>query len=292
MKYVPLFAAEQVYTCVNSLHLVGYRVKHPDLHNFSLELSSFTRTLGPLIEDEYWKSFIRTLRRQRFEWTSAPLPFNYREAESQPNLDSLSKRLINCKQIFPEFATDSQHLFDMFRKLINSRDNPLLEAIKGIPADQSKSVALLVFKSSLIPDTEKILKSTNLGYIDVVNVSQLRDDICYSKLIVIGAASWFLEFEYVFTAPRAREIQLVKYTWLSDRWERESVFPKPSNDSVFTSPNKFVARFFYESENHELDEKITSSATIDPDEILPKVNWAKIKNKAMMNEPGGPSCRI
>lgn len=171
MKHIAMFTADEIYSCANCIRLTSHRVSHQDLGNFSLELKRFLSALGPLVNDDYWRFFTSTLKRHRFEWSSAPLPFNYKDAELRVSVDALSRHLVNCEQVFSGFASEARHLVDKCSGLAYSSDNPLLTAIKSLPGEKAGDTALLILKSSLIPAVEKMLDSTNLRGTHVVSVS-------------------------------------------------------------------------------------------------------------------------
>lgn len=283
MKKVILYSANRIYDCSNRLNLECHLVSHKDFANFSLELKRFISFLGVLAEDDYWKTFTRILKRYRFHWSAAPIPFNYKESGIHSNLDMLSKHIINCEQVFSGFADQAHHLLDTFAALAQLDNNPLLPTIINTLIEGEGDAAILIPKTSLIPAVEKVVDNANLKGTTVVSASQLRSDVCFSKLVAVGSASWFPE--YVFTAPRAPEIRLVKYDWLSDKWERDSLFLGNSGLGETKNLHKLIASFL--SQPKESGGIETPSALqLDPDEIIPKVNWEQVKFRAIDSEFG------
>ena len=68
---------DALYECSEHLVVVPYQIKHDPFRRFSMRLRRFEQVLGEAAEDEYWRDFLRKLRRYRFELSAAPLPFNH-----------------------------------------------------------------------------------------------------------------------------------------------------------------------------------------------------------------------
>ncbi|MCI0356768.1 MAG: hypothetical protein L0099_17295, partial [Acidobacteria bacterium] len=56
----------------------------------------------------------------------------------------------------------------------------------------------------------------------LIGAAQLRGDQFCEALVLFGPCGWYPE--YVFTAPRARNIHVVSYSWIRDGWKPGPLF--------------------------------------------------------------------
>ena len=283
MTYISLSDVSAIYDCSSCVKIKRKRVKHNEFRSFCLALKSFERSLGEAVEEDYWREFLRPLRRYRFYLCAAPLPFNHPTVCQPESLELLRKHLLNCEFIYPNFKAAAQDIFNRLTGLSELCGNPLLDSVAELSA-RYREGALLLKESRLILAVEEILASSPvLSGIQVVVPSQLRGSTCYKTLAVIGPQRWFRECEYIFTAARAREIQIVHYNWITDNWKPESVFV--GSEKVPESAPEY-------SLIPEAEEVKGSSGTegtvnsLEPEEILlPSLNWSQIAKKFCRSSP-------
>jgi len=96
---------------------------------------------------------------------------------------------------------------------------------------------------------------------------QLRGGRCYERLIVVGPTTWFPEF--VFSAPRATELHLVRYKWLWDQRRDAPAFAGSADAEGHRNGWRRLPQL------DEEPERPSDFPTIDPGEIAPRVDWAK-----------------
>lgn len=267
MNTITLSDINQIYCCSKEHEIQSpYPLEHPEFRDFCLTLKNFERKLRQQeeIEEDYWKSFLRPLRRYRFQLSSAPLPFCY-PVIHKSELAEFSRKLATCKDIYPAFASDAIELFELVTNLSKSTANPILDLITTLyNKGKIEKVALLLKESHLIQAVKEILSDhQNLRNLELVNPFQLRDSHCYQSLFVVGAARWFPD--YVFSAPRAQKIQLIHYNWITSKWKPEPVF---IGSVPWQSPK--LEKVDVQLKTEKVEEYL------EPDDILPTINWSQI----------------
>ena len=117
---------------------------------------------------------------------------------------------------------------------------------------------MLVKESRLIPTVEQILANDpDLCEVELLNPYQIRNSACYDTLIMIGPTRWFPD--YTLSAPRAKTIHLICYSWVSDKWELKNVFVTPTPmQKVFPLRREYVSQ---------------KSLTEPADDLLPSIDW-------------------
>jgi hypothetical protein len=195
------------------------RLHHQELSNYCFHLKTFNNSLGENAQDDYWKKFITPLRRYQFQLCAAPLAFNYPK-ECQPDfLKHIKEHLSKCKQLYPDYEIAAVSLFENFINISKSSQNPIHDFITD------KKVALLVKENYLISYINDYLNKTNqVNHFEIILPSALRSTKCYKNLVVIGMLNWFSEYEYIFTASRCKQIDVVQYSLSKDKYKFNSAF--------------------------------------------------------------------
>ena len=273
MTHISLLAVNDIYSCSNCCKIKHHPVKHHEFGNFCLQLKNFERQLNEAAEDDYWKTFLRPLRQYQFELCAAPLPFNHSTVCQPETLDVLEKHLSRCERLYPNFTITARALLAYVTVLSQSYENPLLDFIAEIYSTcWGENVALLVKESKLISAVEKMLATNpRLRGIELLVPSQLRGGTCYERLIVIGPTRWFPD--YIFSASRATEIEILHYSWIRDKWQPEPVFLGSNN--VQTLAPQTVQ--FAMPEKVNSNDNATVGNYLEPEELLlPPINWSQI----------------
>src|SRR2546423_15283969 len=99
-----LTVATAIYSCRSTLQIERHPIAHPAFREFSFKLRNFEGALGDEIENEYWKPFVRRLKRYRFEVTAAPLDFGNPVLMSTELMKRLQGHIAHLTMQFPRFA--------------------------------------------------------------------------------------------------------------------------------------------------------------------------------------------
>ncbi|BDA71631.1 hypothetical protein CAL7716_057970 [Calothrix sp. PCC 7716] len=195
------------------------RLHHQELTNYYLHLKEFKKSLGENAEDDYWKEFIRPLKRYQFQLCAAPLAFNYPKECQPDSLKYIKEHLSKCKQLYPDYEISALKLFEDFMNISKSSQNPLHNFIR------KDKITLLVKEHYLISCINDYLRKTNqINNFEIILASQLRNTKCYENLVIVGMINWFSDYEYIFTAPRCKSIDIVQFALGRDKQKFTSAF--------------------------------------------------------------------
>lgn len=262
-----LSQVDSIYDNSQKCKINFYPVPHQQLRHFCFGLSHLDKQIyrENLNDDSFWQDFLLTFKRYRFELCSTPIPFNSPEIIDKINLEHLQQQLKRIKLIYSEKIFNlTQEVLNQFYALIQCSDNPLLDYFYQHLS--SHKLFYLINTSVLLQRSKQVNLVTKYlsSQLELLTPTKLRDCQCYDQLIVIGCTRWFPE--YIFTAPRAREIDIIHYNWFEDKWKPQSVFVCSSN---IEQENDIVSD---NSRKKPEPEKLPSNK-LAPEEVLPpKIN--------------------
>ena len=272
MKFIPINSISGIYECIQFCVMKWHWVDHEKLHTFSLALRKFERLLGEEKDEELWQQFLRPLKRFRFRLCATPLPFNHPRLAIN-DIEKIAVVLSRVQYLYPELGVSAQKLFTMVKLLLNCNDTPLLELLTSLSYGKfpNKTALLLKDPRMIPPVREAISKNPTLREIELIRFPQLCTGNVYKKLLVIGPTRWFPE--YVFNAPRAKEIHLINFNWIKDHWQPEPAFLSHGGQSINQEPAPV------ESVVDKNRRVISTEQYVDAEEILPSINWHLINIK-------------
>lgn len=273
---ISLSGVSIIYNCSHRLQITYHSVEQSNFEGFCLALKKFKRLLNEAAEGDYWRDFLYTLRRYQFELCASPLPFNTPSASDYTNLANLQKQLSQLKVSYPDLSLPASELLNQLETLSKSSSNPLLDRLLPIclsmdKYNKPKNIALLLKESRLIPPVEELISQINLiNPIKLIVASQLRRLVCYDKVIIIGSPYWFPN--YVLTAPRTYEIDIIHYRWIRSKWKEEPVFIGSASfeqSSINAKSPKTEAKA-------KADREIINLQLEPKDILLPTIEWNDI----------------
>ncbi|MHB8718541.1 MAG: hypothetical protein ACYDAC_06580 [Candidatus Dormibacteria bacterium] len=153
---------------------------------------------------------LKRLRRVRWQLATVPLPFQHPAFEIDAAATQLRDRLRDCGHVFPAYEGAAREVIDLLARLGTEDADPLGGAVRGLSL-LGRSALLLHDGRHAAAVEHSLARPLRL---DVLAPSQLAGCTVYSAMAVIGPGCWFPH--QVFTAPKAREIHLVQFAWLSD----------------------------------------------------------------------------
>ncbi|HYJ89186.1 MAG TPA: hypothetical protein VEW46_24185 [Pyrinomonadaceae bacterium] len=274
-------AATAIYSCRSAVQVEHHRLPHPAFKEFSFRLRTFERELGEEVENEYWKPFLRSLKRYRFEVTAAPLGFGNPIVMPADLLGWLHAQLEQCTMLYPKFAASSRKLLQSLDQLVEGNDNPLLDHISRLSGSaRRQKLTVLLKESRLITTFEDTLSSRHLiNLIEVVGEGQLRGSECFDEIVCIGPSRWFAS--YIFSAPRAPRIQVLHFDWIKDQWRDSAVFigsAKSQKDSG-SDWQRIADEARYDTEEIVKKAAEEPSDQLEVEELLPILDLDQISNR-------------
>src|SRR5437762_1800189 len=180
------------------------------LRRFALGLREFEYRLGAAAEDQFWIPLLRRLKRHRFEWSAAPLPFNHVSFGSADTNHLFDQVIASSAFVYPDHVLGVRKLQGLFFEVAGSPAGPLGDAMSQILRDRPEMSprALLMSASRLLRDMQAaLMTAADLPTVELVTPLELAAEVCYDLLVVIGAPTWFPP--HVFSAPRAYETHLL-----------------------------------------------------------------------------------
>lgn len=266
MRNISLASAAEIYICSGTRKLITRRLYHNNLRDFCLLLERCRKRVANIAaEDSYWDPFLLPLFRYRLYLCAAPVPFNHSGIQPSGGFEALQGHLEQAKSVYPQIVPMASALLDHAKALSVLEGNPALEFLKSdMPEVPGERIGMLARRSRMIPVIEDSLSGyPGLRGIEVVGPSQLQGGSCYSKLVVIGAVQWYPEF--IFTSPRAREIHVLRYTWIKDNLTFAPLFSFAKSHENGQSAAK------------EVDAEV-EDASLSASEMLPAVDMERLSN--------------
>ncbi len=185
MKSLSISAMNEIYFCRQEIEIRAHNVEHLEYKVFYDQVKKFERALGEDSSERYWNEFLRKIKRYRFDLCAAPLPINWRLNEI---LDWARKHLRLCLQMYPYLSSPAQELVQSLQRLDEFDNNPILDRIIKLRRQVTEpKMAMLLKEARLVPTVEEILaKHPSLGNMVVLNPYQIRNSVCYDRLIMMA----------------------------------------------------------------------------------------------------------
>ncbi|MBS1792082.1 MAG: hypothetical protein JST85_30530 [Acidobacteria bacterium] len=272
-----LASAGKIYEFSSSAMTTRHRVGWPELGAVSRDLKGLERKLGDEAHEDYWGLFIRSLRRYVFLISSTPLAPGDPAIYSPGLIERLNNHLRQVHLLYPNLAGVARDLLERFSSIVNLGGNPLLEELERIYSTRQWETAALVLKETrFIPAVELTLRSVaSLAGVKAVGAHHLRGDNCFDNIIVLGAQAWYPE--YIFTAPRTRNIHIVIYSWLKSSWKPEPTF-------ISSLPGDATSnRSFGTIQREDYDEEVEAENLLGAEDLLPRINLDAISERFARN---------
>lgn len=263
---------DEIYLCCKKADINIHSITFPELRTLFISIDRFIRSLGEIYEDPFWYPKMRLLKRYRFDISAAPLTDVLLKRMTLDLFGTLKSYSSMISLMYPDFSSPYSNLLDEINKISNLKLDRLLEELSEVANKENLERSAIVIKESrLIPPVEKAAsKIKSLYRCDIVNFINLREDVCYNHLFIIGPPSWYPDF--IFTSPRARKLEIIKYSWIRGTRKLDNVFLKPlkQKGSVINISD------------------IDDDVVINPDDLLPTLDISRIiadvKNHANYEE--------
>jgi hypothetical protein len=270
--------SNSVYSCSKRLQLNRRSVEYPEFEEFSFALRAFEQSLREAHEDDYWRQFLWPLRAYGFGLLAAPLLSGHPSACPPDTAGALRKHLAKCDLIYPGLAAPARGLVDRMTSLSQPNSSPLLDVVWELACEaveEGRTAVLLVKNQRLAAASEMVLESEpDLGSVKVAVPAQMRGGDCYGRIIATGSDRWFPE--HVFSAPRAQEVWLVHYSWISNDLKLEPLLRGSTREvrdwTAGGAPGKL-----------DLRERLPA------EQLVPTLDWGKALARARRRASAGPA---
>lgn len=250
--------ATELYEAAGDLQLDRVCVRDDPFQTFSMAVRELQSRLGEDATDSYWRPVLRRLRRARWELATVPLPFRHPAFEIEEAAAWLIEQLRDCSRVFPAHAAAAGEITNLLSGLGSSESDPLGTAVRDLALPE-RSILLLQNARYGPAVGENLARPLGLA---VLTSAQLTGSRVYPAAAVIGPASWFPR--QVFAAPKARQIRVVQFAWLSD---------PPVDARIFAGSEMGAAGGSFLSEHGG---GTSQGAGLASAELLPVTDWAAI----------------
>ena len=199
-------------------------IKHPDVHLVSKEMNKLFLSLGECVNDDFWSDPVRRLKKLRFELSAAPLSQEYFNKRIESIIGKLTALQILCDLVYPDSAVHLDSIIKILGLLKESNltllQSQLLDYLNEAPKMET---AVLVKDTHFIQEAEtEFSELLSHCMYNFISQDTLRGDQVYMRLAVVGPFHWYEDF--VFSAPRAQEIRVFKYSFIRSSWKYETPF--------------------------------------------------------------------
>ena len=216
---------------------------------------------------------VRLSSQLRYRMLCAPLPLCHRSVVDASATDVLLKRINSVGRSYSELRDVSARYASTVADLRGSAENPLWNSAASDLATRPRDSVALVIKPARFVGAVRDLAATNGRDLEVLTESQLRSAVAFDRVYLFGAGRWYPGF--VFSAPRALVLSIVRYGVLSDGPPDEPAFLK-----AMQRPKRAL---FPSSVCKPWDE----SSSVGADEARPTFDVAWLMRQAAIGGGGG-----
>ena len=206
---------------------------------------------------------------------SVPLPLCHQDLIDPSAANRLVELARTIGQSYSHLREVGHSYVSALEALRSSDVNPLWRALEAdLPDGQADTVGLLIKPARLVAAVRD-LAAARWPRLEVLTESQLRSAVAFDRLYIFGAGRWYPGF--VFSAPRAPVLRIVRYGVLND---------SPPDEAAFVKPLKQPTRLqFAPSRGRGTDD----SLQIGADELRPVLDVASIMKLAGKGDGVGTS---
>jgi hypothetical protein len=232
MNAIELAVLARLYAEGASVKIRHHPVRHDEFRNFCVALGQFQKGLRDSESgtDAYWTPLLRTAKRFRFDAMASPMAFS--DIGLLDSVSSLRSHYARCGGMYPQVAALVGQLIDRLDLVSSRQDSPLWDAAATvIGAPHSGAVGLVLCEARLTAASQSVLLGvTGLEGVRIINQQQLRHTVWYERILLFGAPFWYRD--HVFQAPRSRQIEVFRYSWLSGKGPAKRLFTAPEGEQV------------------------------------------------------------
>jgi hypothetical protein len=247
----------KIYECSKNAFIFWRSVNFPEFQNFTWVVQKLINSVGELDEDDEWFKLIKKVRGVRFNAIASPLLERYLQEQLEELINHLQNNRVRFIKSLPNAAIHYDSLLQIGSSLKKTNKSLLLSALLEELVQhkqEGRASVVVVCQSRLVADAEKSLIASGFHDVEVTSPPFLRGDVSFDNMMVIGPTRWYPNF--VFSAPRAEDILVLKYSWIRDHWKHQAVFA----GSVKQNRSKLM--------QSEIDEPL-DNMSVDADILMP-----------------------
>ncbi|TWT06139.1 hypothetical protein [Reyranella sp. CPCC 100927] len=214
----------QLYDFVAANNLKFVAAESTDIAQYCAALREIQKALVANSQDDLLIELNGLASRFRYRLLSAPLPLNHPALISAESALRLRRSAQQIGRHYQELLRASEALVEAFFAIRSKGTNPLWDALEPLLDRQWHDAAFVLRPAQLVQPVQDLCDSLING-LKVLTETQLRHWETFQELYVFGAMRWYDGF--VFSAPRAPNIVMIRYSILRDGPPKEIEFLKP-----------------------------------------------------------------
>ncbi|MFX4263087.1 hypothetical protein ACOBQJ_12945 [Pelotomaculum propionicicum] len=272
MNSITLNKAVKIYDCAAACSACWYPLKHPLFQSFCKLLQQFDRRASAVEGEDYWSSLLRVLKRLRFSFSTTPISFDRTEMYPVGFFETVNWYKQRYIHVYPTYEVILEPLLDTLNQMVQLKQNPPMDKIEALTNPQEK-VAILLKDSRIISLIEAELCSRQrLGNIKLVTSNYLKGMDCYDRLILVGPS--YLFPPSILNSPRAKEVDILHYEWIRDRWENDSFFLGSDGMNLKIKIRKATKEVENTTDKAPVQE---NQWCLEVGELLQSIDWVKVR---------------
>jgi hypothetical protein len=277
MRHLSLPAADRLHECAASFVYQPIVLRHEGLAKFAFDLAQFESEVTGIGYEPTSAPVISVLRRYRYLLCAQPLPFEFWHGAALESLRSVEP-ISDHGLPTPRHLSRARDLSEVLVGITQCSDNPVLEALRERQPWQDGALLLRELRWSA--EIERVVTAADLhGPLTLMTASQLKDVQVLDMVAMVGPPRWYPDF--CTTAPRASLCYSLRYSWIGGGVVRRDCFGAP----LKTDP---VPREERSDTGPPSRHRGGRALEVDPDEVLPSLNWAELARRVSICLPGDP----
>lgn len=262
-----LSQADAVYEVAVSASLQWETVDSEPFEQFSAVLQDLQRSIGNETDETIWLEAVRRLRSIRSALSAAPLPFNHPSHQLHSRLEELSSLFARARV---QHSGESINLFRdallSVQQLAGLTDNPLGDRALELTSTITVGARgiLLPVNRLVEPVTEVMRRRPSGADLKILAPAELAESEPLEIVVIVGSTYWYSKSPFVFSAPRAKHVHMLKWAWINDSL--------PSSDLLISSRS---------GSRQIASEPMTRwrRDLIDAEDLAPSVDWVAIADR-------------
>jgi len=261
--------ASSVYQCASDVSVRLLEAENTSVLAFAASVSDFKRSLGDDSTDLYWKNYLRTLKRCRFDMLAAAVAPDYPFVGQTALVARLREQLRSCDELYPTHAGAAGRVLDALQSVGPLPESPVIMAARDMQTSSpGGETAVVLANSRFVAPSHAFLDAVleDEQVPTAIHYSELAELKTWERLYFVGRAWWFPR--WVFTSPRSRDLVITCYAGLDPLRLRDD----EARFSRFNRSNALVPLRAFSRAVQDKEPTVAHPA-LDLDDLEPVVDW-------------------
>ena len=239
---VDIASLNALYRFTASGHMSVVKARSEEVFKFCELYRTFRLVSRANPDDLLLGDAVRFANRLRYRILTTPLPLNHPAVLGYSAAADALKRLSIASSSYNELKIPAERFASITRTIQSCVENPLWKSVEEeFRSDSGANIGFVIGQLSLVAAVREMLKRDQTRDARVITDTDLRGLEVFDRLYIFGPARWYQVF--VFSAPRALDVRIVRYAHLKDQVTEGQVFVKllkPSSRKALNSDSASV----------------------------------------------------